>query len=192
MTRNKRLENISTSDDSDFDGDYARQTLRCKRNAPSPPPTSFRSQKNKAEKNAKGSKQTRIEISLNKLEKKNHTMLTSHQNTKSRKDILLTKIRQTKKETSTMDKKETSVIIESARQKQKCLIEDNVSENIVSDVEENNDPNILRQDFSMKVKDVRKVLSESNAFEKTSARSISLETPSTSKDYTTYKYKPNK
>lgn len=52
-------------------------------------------------------------------------MLTSHDNTKSRKDLLLTKIRQAKKETSAMNKEETSVIMGIAKQIQKYLIEDN-------------------------------------------------------------------
>lgn len=52
-------------------------------------------------------------------------MLTFSKNHKSRKDLLLTKICQARKVTSITDDK--SKLIETARQKQKCLIEDNVS-----------------------------------------------------------------
>ncbi|XP_036141276.1 uncharacterized protein LOC118645058 [Monomorium pharaonis] len=108
-------------------------------------------------------------------------MLMSYQNTKSKKNLLLIKIRQAKKETSAMNKKETSVIIETARQKQKCLIEDN--KKIVSDAAKKNiDSNIQRKNFSMKVQNMKKVSSKNNASKKTNARSISLEMPSTSKD----------
>lgn len=130
ITKSKRLKYIPTSDDSDVDGDdSANNEFRCKRNAPSPPLISFRSQNNKTEKNLKGNK-TRIEMLQNnsKIDKKNNTILTSHQSTKSKKDLLLTKIHEAKKETSAKNKKETLVIIQTARQKQTCSIEDNVSE----------------------------------------------------------------
>lgn len=124
----KRLKNISTSDDSNSD-DCDRQEFRSKQSAPSPPLISFQPQNNKVEKNTKGVKISKVEIlpKKNKLEKRNDTMLT-HQNTKS-KENLFTKKCQAKEETSAaIDKKETSVMIETARQKQKCLIENNVSE----------------------------------------------------------------
>lgn len=60
---------------------------------------------------------------------------------------------------------------------------------IVSDAtdEENLDPNIVQKDFSMEVQDKKKVsYADNNVSQKTSARSINIETPGTSKDNFTY------
>ncbi|XP_024884210.1 uncharacterized protein LOC112462576 isoform X1 [Temnothorax curvispinosus] len=84
-----------------------------------------------------------------------------------------------------MDNK--SKIIETARQKHKCMIEDDTK--IVSDAtdEENLDPNVMRKDFSTEVQEKKKVLSaDNNVSQKTSARSINIETPSISKDNSIY------
>lgn len=113
----QKKKNTSTSDDSDFDDGVTQK--KCKQSAPSPPVISFRSNKNKAEKNTKGSKTKNnklLQKNYNKLEEKNDAMLTSRQNHKARKDFLLTKISQAKKVTLAMDNK--SKIIETARQKQ--------------------------------------------------------------------------
>jgi len=122
MKNNKRVKNILSSDDSDFEGESsAKQQFGCKQSAPSPPLISFQSQN----KETDNSTMKRIEILQkdNKSEKRNDRKLTS-QNTKCKND-LLRKIRQAKKETSVMDNK--SRIIEAARQKQKSFIKDNVS-----------------------------------------------------------------
>ncbi|XP_029158565.1 uncharacterized protein LOC114930874 [Nylanderia fulva] len=98
-------------------------------------------------------------------------MLTFSKNHKSKKDLLLTKICQARKITSVTDNK--TKIIEIAREKQKCLIEDNMDSDNAT--EENIDPNIPREDdFSMKVQDMS---SNKDVSPSTSARSINIETP---------------
>ncbi|XP_029165752.1 uncharacterized protein LOC114936663 [Nylanderia fulva] len=98
-------------------------------------------------------------------------MLTFSKNHKSKKDLLLTKICQARKVTSVTDNK--TKIIEIAREKQKCLIEDNMDSDNAT--EENIDPNIPREDdFSMKVQDMS---SNKDVSPSTSARSINIETP---------------
>ncbi|XP_024884211.1 uncharacterized protein LOC112462576 isoform X2 [Temnothorax curvispinosus] len=53
--------------------------------------------------------------------------------------------------------------------------------------EENLDPNVMRKDFSTEVQEKKKVLSaDNNVSQKTSARSINIETPSISKDNSIY------
>ncbi|XP_029173429.1 uncharacterized protein LOC114942272 isoform X2 [Nylanderia fulva] len=177
VTKKKKFKNISTSDDSDFDRDDSAIKKYKFKHAPSPPLILFRSENNKVKQYQNNiitdSKTKKFErLQKNKqLEKKNDAMLTFSKNHKSKKDLLLTKICQARKITSVTDNK--TKIIEIAREKQKCLIEDNMDSDNAT--EENIDPNIPREDdFSMKVQDMS---SNKDVSPSTSARSINIETP---------------